>query len=152
MSEFVQYRTGIEDDLATIEAIEQCGQLTPWTHQHFMDSLLQGHLIEVAILKEKVVGFIICRKVMAEAEIFNIGVHPDIQGRGIGRGLLIHALDQLKTLNIASVFLEVRASNVRAQRLYETSGFNEIAIRRDYYAIPHEKKKEDAIVMAMEIL
>jgi [ribosomal protein S18]-alanine N-acetyltransferase len=48
------------------------------------------------------------------------------------------------------VFLEVRPSNPRAIELYRDEGFNEIGLRPNYY--PAEKGREDAIVMALELL
>ncbi|MCG9958445.1 ribosomal-protein-alanine N-acetyltransferase, partial [Pseudomonas aeruginosa] len=47
-------------------------------------------------------------------------------------------------------FLEVRASNQAAYRLYERYGFNEIGRRRDYY--PAVGGREDALVMACTLL
>ena len=49
------------------------------------------------------------------------------------------------------VFLEVRPSNPRAIALYERSGFNEIGRRPRYYPAA-DHGREDAIVMAMELL
>ena len=48
------------------------------------------------------------------------------------------------------VFLEVRPSNGHAIRLYDQEGFNEIGRRPRYY--PARDGREDAIVMAMELL
>jgi ribosomal-protein-alanine N-acetyltransferase len=51
---------------------------------------------------------------------------------------------------VQRVFLEVRPSNRHAIALYEHAGFNEIGRRRGYY--PARKNREDAIVMALELL
>ena len=48
------------------------------------------------------------------------------------------------------MFLEVRPSNPRAITLYESMGFNEIGRRPNYY--PAKRGREDAVVMAMEML
>ena len=47
------------------------------------------------------------------------------------------------------VLEEVRASNVAAIALYESVGFNEATIRRNYY--PTADGREDAIIMALPI-
>ena len=47
-------------------------------------------------------------------------------------------------------FLEVRASNTTAYRLYERYGFNEVGRRRAYY--PAADGREDALVMACTLL
>ena len=43
-------------------------------------------------------------------------------------------------------FLEVRESNLGARRLYEKQGFQEVAVRKQYYQSP----PENAIVMRLE--
>jgi [ribosomal protein S18]-alanine N-acetyltransferase len=48
------------------------------------------------------------------------------------------------------LFLEVRPSNPHAIALYHDEGFNEIGRRPRYY--PARDGREDAIVMAMELL
>ncbi|RRA28422.1 ribosomal-protein-alanine N-acetyltransferase, partial [Cronobacter sakazakii] len=45
--------------------------------------------------------------------------------------------------------LEVRASNHAARALYESLGFNEATIRRNYY--PTSDGREDAIIMALPL-
>ncbi|MDU5730757.1 MAG: hypothetical protein E6Z80_17880 [Citrobacter freundii] len=47
------------------------------------------------------------------------------------------------------LWLEVRASNAAAIALYESLGFNEATIRRNYY--PTADGHEDAIIMALPI-
>ena len=49
------------------------------------------------------------------------------------------------------IFLEVRPSNTHAIDLYHDEGFNEIGRRPRYYPA-HDGRREDAIVMAMELL
>ena len=53
-------------------------------------------------------------------------------------------------LNGRECFLEVRASNQSAYRLYERYGFNEVGRRRDYY--PLAGGREDALVMACTLI
>jgi ribosomal-protein-alanine N-acetyltransferase len=48
-----------------------------------------------------------------------------------------------------TLWLEVRASNVAAIALYESLGFNEATIRRNYY--PTADGREDAIIMALPV-
>ena len=47
------------------------------------------------------------------------------------------------------LFLEVRPSNVVAARLYESMGFNEVGVRKDYYPAPIGH--EDARVLALDL-
>ena len=57
------------------------------------------------------------------AHILSIAVHPNFQGRGIGRKLLDAALASLRSRGAKCVRLEVRPHNTPARRLYESFGF-----------------------------
>ena len=87
--------------------------------------------------------------VLDEATLFNIAVDPAFQRRGLGRELLTHLIRELETRDVFTLWLEVRASNVAAIALYESLGFNEATIRRNYY--PTAEGREDAIIMALPI-
>jgi ribosomal-protein-alanine N-acetyltransferase len=84
-----------------------------------------------------------------EAQILSLCIDPDLQGRGLGRSLLQQLLNEASSSHADSVFLEVRASNLAARNLYESSGFNEIGVRRGYY--PAEDGREDAIILAISL-
>ena len=58
-------------------------------------------------------------------------------------------IDELEKRGVATLWLEVRASNAAAIALYESLGFNEATIRRNYY--PSTDGREDAIIMALPI-
>ncbi|MBD4685604.1 ribosomal-protein-alanine N-acetyltransferase, partial [Xanthomonas citri pv. citri] len=49
---------------------------------------------------------------------------------------------------ILTLWLEVRESNLAAQKLYDSLGFNEVTIRKNYYPTP-SGERENAIVMAL---
>lgn len=81
----------------------------------------------------KMAAFAITQVVLDEATLFNIAVDPDYQRQGLGRALLEHLIDELEKRGVATLWLEVRASNAAAIALYESLGFNEATIRRNYY-------------------
>ena len=81
--------------------------------------------------------------------MFNIAVDPAFQRRGLGRALLEQVIDEVEKRGVVTLWLEVRASNVAAIALYESLGFNEATIRRNYY--PTVDGREDAIIMALPI-
>ena len=54
-------------------------------------------------------------------------------------------------VHAVAVILALQWSNPRAIELYDRSGFNEIGRRPRYYPAPNNGR-EDAIVMAMELL
>ena len=67
--------------------------------------------------------------------------------QGIAQKMLIWQIEHLKEKRVESLFLDVRKTNTVAYRLYNKFGFENIAIRKDYYNTP----KEDAIIMKLEI-
>ena len=75
---------------------------------------------------------------------------PAEQGQGHGRRILEHLLKLARFQRSERVFLEVRPSNPHAVALYESVGFNEVGRRPNYY--PTQRGREDALVMAMELL
>ncbi len=65
------------------------------------------------------------------ARVVSVAVHPEWQGRGVGRGLMEAALRRLREAGVAQVRLEVRPENTPARRLYESLGFEAIGEFRD---------------------
>jgi len=56
---------------------------------------------------------------------------------------------ELETRGVLTLWLEVRKSNAPAIGLYQSLGFNEVSVRRDYY--PAAEGREDAIIMALPL-
>jgi [ribosomal protein S18]-alanine N-acetyltransferase len=95
-----------------------------------------------------IVGFSGIWMMAGEAHITNIAVRPEYQGRGLGEMLFIATIDLALHLNAAFLTLEVRVSNLVAQRLYEKYGFTRTGLRRSYYLDNHE----DAVIMSTEVI
>ncbi|MEU4243392.1 GNAT family N-acetyltransferase [Actinoplanes sp. NPDC026619] len=68
------------------------------------------------------------------AGVYGFVVHPDLQGRGIGRDVLHRLCVMARADGAASVHLEVATDNDRALNLYTSLGFRPV-ITEDYYAI-----------------
>ncbi len=81
-----------------------------------------------------------------QAHITEIAVREELRGRGIGELLIIGTLRVAYEQALAEVTLEARVSNFVAQRLYDKYGFNEVGIRKNYYA----DNREDAVIMTTD--
>ena len=68
------------------------------------------------------------------AEIMTVGVVPSARRVGTGRRMLDVLLAEAVTRGVTEVFLEVRTDNEAARAMYRDAGFDEIGIRRGYYA------------------
>lgn len=81
-----------------------------------------------------------------QAHITEIAVRESLRGRGIGELLLIGTVRAAYEQGLEEVTLEARVSNFIAQRLYDKYGFNEVGIRKNYYA----DNREDAVIMTTD--
>ena len=84
--------------------------------------------------------------VCSVAEIIDIAVHPDFRKQGIGQGILEKLIDFCKKGDCSEINLEVRESNIPAQKLYEKLGFIKNGERKNYY-----DGKETAILMSLKL-
>lgn len=82
-----------------------------------------------------------------QADVLTIAVTGSRWGQGIGSRLLAALVAEARRRACTEMFLEVRADNTRAQRLYRWWGFAEIGIRRGYY----QPSGTDAIVMRRDL-
>ena len=85
-------------------------------------------------------------RILDEAHLLNICIHPQNQGRGLGTSALKAVISRAESQGAREMFLEVRASNAAAIGLYGGAGFNETGRRNGYY--PTDGGREDAILMA----
>ncbi len=112
----------------------------PWSQKDFEEILEQeAFWFWVAKKEQEIVGYLVCQVVENEAELHNIAVSKKYQRQGIGKILLQKLVGDLKQKNVSETFLMVRASNIPAQKLYESFGFNKIGLRPNYYRDPAEE-------------
>jgi len=151
----MKIRLAHESDLPQLTALSQtAGEAAHWTRQQWLDIFHSQTLPRLTWIAEvgpaetaaenqtHAVGFLVAQNSGPEWELENIAVLPECRRQGIARGLLSALLAQARALLAERILLEVRASNQAAIRFYETSGFESLARRRDYYRNP----PEDAII------
>jgi ribosomal-protein-alanine N-acetyltransferase len=74
-------------------------------------------------------------------------VHTEFRRQRIGRTLLQQVVEQARSRNSSRVTLEVRVSNIAAQKLYDSVGFMSRGLRKGYYS----DDGEDAVIMVLEL-
>lgn len=136
-------------DLDAIMAIEPTIYPYPWSRGNFSDSLDAGYSGWVYEENGVIIGYAMLMLVLDEAHLLNISIAKSHQGRGLGAALLEYMMQVARGHGAANMFLEVRPSNLAAIRLYERTGFNEMAVRRGYY--PAADGREDALLMGMAL-
>lgn len=91
----------------------------------------------------QVTGFIfVMIKPDGTGHITTIGVAPEHRRRGLANRLLAHAEKALKKREVSTMMLEVRVSNIAAQKLYQRSGYTIVQRLVKYY-----NNGEDAFLM-----
>jgi ribosomal-protein-alanine N-acetyltransferase len=137
------------DDLDTVLANEFTGYDFPWTRGVFTDCLEAGNQCWVLEDGGQLVGHAVVTIGAGEAHLLNVCIRTDRQGKGLGRQLVLHALHAARDAGADALFLEVRPSNHVAAQLYDSLGFKEVGIRRDYYPAPIGH--EDARVLVIDL-
>ncbi|WP_434356680.1 ribosomal protein S18-alanine N-acetyltransferase [Parasalinivibrio latis] len=141
----IDFQPMAETHLDEVYQIEKAAHGWPWSENLIRQAPGRFGFNQVAMLNGKVAGYYYGQCVAGEATLLNIAVSPDCQGKGIGKALLNNFLEKSEIMGGEEAWLEVRASNIRAARLYESTGFNEIDRRIGYY--PAKQGKEDALIM-----
>ncbi|RLK47930.1 ribosomal protein S18-alanine N-acetyltransferase [Microbacterium telephonicum] len=138
-------------DLAAIMAIEHASfPSDAWSEPMMAAELASPHNhYLVAEDGGRVVGYAGLRAPAGanDGDIQTIALADSARGRGAGRALLAALLEQAALRDVRHVFLDVRADNAVAQKLYASEGFREIGIRANYYAADGV----DAIVMQLDV-
>lgn len=130
-------------DLPQIEELEKQSFPDPWSLALFEELLVHpSQALYVAQNKNTIVGYIAFWKILDEVHILNLCVAPDQRKTGIGGELLQFCLNRYPAVDVSFFSLEVRESNIAAQRLYQKFGFKIKTIRKNYYS-----NHENALVM-----
>jgi len=135
------------DEIVTLENL--CFPEDPWSRGMF-EAELQNPLSVFIVGKDTTtgnsVGYGGVWLMYDVGNITNIAIHPDYRREGIGTNILALMTDICKEKGMETITLEVRESNLPAQKLYETNGFTVCGRRKKYY-----QGKEDALIMTKEL-
>ncbi|GAA0496718.1 ribosomal protein S18-alanine N-acetyltransferase [Salinibacillus aidingensis] len=136
-------------DLHQIINIEQKTFNTPWDEGSFKSELEQNKFAHYYVIEDEGIPFGYCGLwvVYESAQITNIAILPEYRGNNYGQELFSYALDEARALQAREMSLEVRTSNIIAQKMYRKFGFVPVGIRKNYYIDNHE----DAIVMWVKL-
>ena len=139
-----------EARLDQVIAIEDLAYEHPWTRGNFIDSLRSGYQAQLLGASGTVLGYFIAMKGVDEVHLLNLTVAPAYQGQGWGRVLLDALALWSRSQGAQWLWLEVRASNERAQRIYERHGYRRVGERKGYYPAAG-RQREDAVVMSLKL-
>ncbi|MDP3761324.1 MAG: ribosomal protein S18-alanine N-acetyltransferase [Ramlibacter sp.] len=145
-----QFEPLTEARLDEVVAIEASAYEHPWTRGNFVDSLRSGYQAQLLGANGTVLGYFVAMMGVDEVHLLNITVAPAFQGQGWGRVLLDALALWARGQGAQWLWLEVRAGNTRAQRIYEHHGYRRVGERKGYYPASLGRR-EDAVVMSMKL-
>ena len=134
IDEVIKGETSIFGESLGFDMLYQELTLNPYAHYFVLE------------INKKVAGYIGVWIEAEHSEIINFYVLEKYQSMGFGSMMLEFVIALVKSCNCENISLEVRVSNIRAQKLYQKYGFKESHRRKEYYS-----NHEDAIVMILEV-
>lgn len=136
-----QIRWMIRKDMPDVVHISQECFDQPWTEQDFLTCLRQRNVIGmVADLGHEVAGFHIYELHKHKLRLLNLAVAPKYQRQRVGTQMLQRLTGKLSAIWRTTIELEVRESNLVAQKFFASCGFRAVYVFRDFY----EDTGEDA--------
>lgn len=141
-----------KEDIDQVLEIEQASFSQPWSKNLFLSEFrsISVSTLLVALADDpatrRVAAYIVYWNVEDEMHILNLAVAPGYRRHGVARQLVLAGIKRAYKKGAKRGFLEVRASNTAAQKLYSSLGFTGSFIRRNYYDSP----VEDAVIMILE--
>ncbi len=140
-------RLATDLDLEALSALEKASFAKPWTKSQLY-SLVKAYepddmAQEFALVLEgptafetnnaNIFAYIAWQKVLDEATLLSIAVHPTCRQKGFAKKLFMASEEILRQAKIQRILLEVSENNVVAQKFYEKLGFIKDGERANYY-------------------
>ena len=127
------------DAAQVAEILLEAREAASWSEEALREMVsLPGLTAFVSAQGDTVLGIVVGRQVLDEAEILNLAVKSEVRRQGAGRALVRRVLQQFGEWQVSRVFLEVRESNAGALAFYSGLGFQAIGVRKAYYRDPIE--------------
>ena len=136
-----------EDHVAQIAGLEKLCFGDPWSEDSIASEL--DNPLSLWLVAEQdgaVCGYVGSQTVLDETDMMNIAVRPDCRRHGIAAALIDELIVRLKERGSHILRLEVRVSNAPAIALYDSLGFTQLGLRKNYYRNP----KENALILGKE--
>ncbi len=144
------------EHLGQVLAVECQAYTHPWSRGNFMDSLQHGYHMQMLTgpvpgqQQSVLLAYFVAMKGVDEVHLLNLTVAPAWQRQGWAQVMLDALAIWARGQGAQWLWLEVRASNERAQHVYRSNGFRRVGLRKAYYPAS-DGVREDAIVMSFKL-
>ena len=140
----IQVVTMAEEHISALAQLERECFSDPWSEKALTEELSNPNAVfRVALIDGEVAGYVGMLHVLDEGDICNVAVFDRFRRKGVASALIQNLVDYGVENQLSFITLEVRESNIGAQKFYETMGFETIGVRKNFYDNP----KEHAILM-----
>ncbi|MBQ7309116.1 MAG: ribosomal protein S18-alanine N-acetyltransferase [Clostridia bacterium] len=111
----------------------------PWSYEILCETISHPESeFLAAFVDGEFAGYAGMLCVLDEGQICNVAVCPLFRRMGVGEALMAAQRERGLARGLSIMYLEVRAGNTAAQRLYEKMGWEKVGVRRNYYSNPRE--------------
>jgi len=121
-----------------------------WSEKSWLNAFNnKQYLIEALLIEDNLIGISVWLKLDIAYELLHIVIHKDYQNQGLATNWLNYMCDKFSQQNY-EIWLEVRQSNITAQKLYNKCGFKTVSKRKNYYPVYINNtiiNREDALLM-----
>lgn len=140
----INFRCMTEDYLAAVVQIEAISFYDAW-NENMLRNELRNNLTYYLVMESsgKLIGYAGFWLVAGEAQITRVAITAAERGQGYGTRLTAALISKAWELGADAITLEVRESNLAAQKAYLTCGFANEGLRPHYY----EDNHENAVIM-----
>ena len=146
----ITYREANAFDLPVFVSLDkELFPYSPWSASQYKEEFSTPTRYFVVAIDEQqsIVGYAgVFAPGEAEADILTVGVVPEQRGKGIAKALMAQITDWAKSQGTTAMMLEVKVDNVEAIGLYQSLGYSQLNVRKDYFG-----PGLDAQVMRLEL-
>jgi len=108
---------------------EECFNSDAWSRQAFEKEFNLDYSYRFVLEEEgEIIGYAVVWQIYDEATIMSIAIKKDRWGKGYGKRLMEFLIEYFKG-KVSRLVLDVRRSNIRAIRLYQSLGFKIISFK-----------------------
>lgn len=135
-----------EDIEHVLKINEECFNSDAWSRKAFEREFELDYSYKFVIEEgESIIGYAIVWKVFEDVNLMSIAIKKDLWGKGYGKRLMEFLIEYFRG-KAQRILLDVRRSNIRAIRLYQSLGFKIFSERIRYYS-----DGENAFQMVLEL-
>ena len=146
----ITYRVANAFDLPVFVSLDkELFPYSPWSTSQYKEEFSSPtrHFVVAVDTEQNIVGYAgVFAPGGAEADVLTVGVIPSQRGKGIAKALMTLITDWAKEHGSIAMMLEVKVDNTEAIGLYQSLGYSQLNIRKDYFGAGL-----DALVMRLEL-